>query len=238
MPRLNMRSSATSISEIASTGVARPEARTRIARELHDDINQRLAMLQIDLERIRQHAPVSDPEFQSRIKDLCCGLSEVSFELQGISHRLHSSKLEYLGLVAACRGFCAELGERQRIRVDFAAEGVPRTLPQEVSLAVFRVLQESLQNATKYSDSQQFEVQLRGNKKELQLTVRDHGKGFDVDAAINGKGLGLISMRERVSLVGGTIAIRSEQNGGTEVEVRVPVVARDSEISEARSGAA
>lgn len=217
---------------------AQEQERTRIARELHDDINQRLAMLQIDLERIRQHAPVSDPEFQSRIKDLCCGLSEVSFELQGISHRLHSSKLEYLGLVAACRGFCAELGERQQIRVDFAAEGVPRTLPQEVSLAVFRVLQESLQNATKYSDSQQFEVQLRGNKKELQLTVRDHGKGFDVDAAINGKGLGLISMRERVSLVGGTIAIRSEQNGGTEVEVRVPVVARDSEISEARSGAA
>ena len=217
---------------------AQEQERARIARELHDDINQRLAMLQIDLVRIRQHPPPSDTELQVRINELCGRLSEASLEVQGISHRLHSSKLEYLGLVAACKSFCVELGERQGIKIDFAAEGVPRALPEDVSLAVFRVLQESLQNATKYSGSQRFEVQLRGNDKNVQLTVRDHGKGFDVDAALNGNGLGLISMRERASLVRGTIAIRSKRNAGTEIDLHVPLVVANKSMSEGTSGAA
>lgn len=157
--------------------------------------------------------------------------------MQGISHRLHSSKLEYLGLVAACRGFCAELGEGQGIRVEFETDGVRRTLSQEVSLAVFRVLQESLQNAVKYSGSARFEVQLHGNDEEVQLTVRDHGKGFDVDTAIHGNGLGLISMRERVSLVKGTIAIRSTSSG-TEIDLRGPIVLANNPMGEVTSGAA
>lgn len=217
---------------------AQEQERARIARELHDDINQRLAMLQIDLVRIRQHPPVSDTELQVRINELCGRLSEASIEVQGISHRLHSSKLEYLGLAAACKSFCVELGERQGIKIDFAAEDVPRALPEDVSLAVFRVLQEALQNATKYSGSQRFEVQLRANGKDVQLTVRDHGKGFDIEAALNGNGLGLISMRERVSLVRGTIAIRSERNSGTEIDLHVPFVVANQPMSERTSGVA
>jgi signal transduction histidine kinase len=217
---------------------AQEQERVRIARELHDHINQRLAMLQIDLDRIRQHASISDTELQVRIKEQCGCISEISWEVQAISHRLHSSKLEFLGLVAACRSFCAELLERQKLKVDFVAHGVPRVLPQEVSLVLFRVLQESLQNATKYSESQHFEVRLRGNDKEIQLTVRDNGKGFDVEAALNGNGLGLISMRERVNLVKGTIAIRSKRNCGTEVDVCIPIVKGNNEMSEVTSGAA
>lgn len=141
-----------------------------------------------------------------------------------LRYRLHSSKLEYLGLVTACRSFCKEVAERQKIRIEFSADGVPLIVPHDVSLALFRVLQESLQNAIKYSRAERFEANLLGTAGEVQLTVRDDGIGFDVNAALTSQGLGLISMRERVSLVGGTILITSDPIHGTEVKVRVPVL--------------
>jgi signal transduction histidine kinase len=140
-----------------------------------------------------------------------------------MSHRLHSSKLEYLGLVAASRGFCTELTDRQKVTVDFQTDGVPRDLPHDVSLTLFRVLQESLSNAMKHSGSSHFEVRLRGGSGEVHLVVRDNGVGFDGDAAMNTQGLGLISMRERVALVKGTISIASQPQRGTDVHVCIPV---------------
>ena len=109
--------------------------------------------------------------------------------------------------------------------VDFAVEAVPPVVPQDVSLCIFRVLQESLNNAIKHSGTQHFEVQLRGISEEIQLTVRDCGIGFDAGAAMNSQGLGLISMRERVSLAKGTMLIRSKPAGGTEITARIPMVA-------------
>jgi PAS domain S-box-containing protein len=216
---------------------AQEQERMRIARELHDDINQRIAMLSIDLDRVQQNMSASDRETSAQIKGLQRRLLDIGLEVQTISHRLHSSKLEYLGLVVACRSFCHEVGERHQVKIDFVAEDVPRGLPQDVSLCLFRVLQESLNNAIKYSGVQQFEVQLRCTSDELQLTVRDRGMGFDVEAAMSSQGLGLISMRERASSVKGTMLITSKPMGGTEITVHVPMVSAER-AGEVTSGAA
>ena len=215
---------------------AQEQERMRIARELHDDINQRIAMLGIKLDIFQQSLPNRGGEFQSRLTELRQLAAEIGTEVQGISHRLHSSKLEYLGLVAACKSFCREVADVHKMNVNFTAESIPPAVSQEVSLCLFRVLQESLSNAIKHSAAQRFEAQLRGTPSEIQLTVRDHGIGFDADEAIVSRGLGLISMRERVSVVNGMMLIASRPMGGTEITVRVPIVA--SSVSKTTSGAA
>lgn len=212
---------------------AQEQERTRIARELHDDINQRIAMLSIELDGVQQSISGSGPEASVRIKGVQRCLSDIGLEVQTISHRLHSSKLEYLGLAVACRSFCREVADRHKVNVDFAAEDVPLGLPQEISLCLFRVLQESLNNAIKYSGVQDFDVRLHATANEIQLAVQDRGIGFDVDTAMNGHGLGLISIRERAGLVNGTVSITSKPMGGTQITVRVPLVspARASKMS-------
>ena len=215
--------------EAALAGVSRKlieaqeQERSRIARELHDDINQRIAMLAVDLDRLQQGMSGSDPEMGSLVKGLQKRLMDIGIEVQTISHRLHSSKLEYLGLTVACRGFCREVSERHKVTVSFSADDIPSDLPRDISLCLFRVLQESLTNAIKYSGVQRFDVHLRRLSDDIQMSVRDRGTGFDVDAAMNGKGLGLISMRERASLVNGTVSIASTPMDGTEITIRVPL---------------
>jgi len=215
---------------------AQEKERTRIARELHDDINQQIAMAAIELEGLQQSSPNLDSEARRRVKALVKRISDIGVEVQGISHRLHSSKLEILGVIAACRSFCREVAERNKVTVNFTEEGTPRGVPPDVSLCVFRILQESLNNAIKHSGSQQFEVHLRGVSDEIQLTVRDRGVGFDAAAALSGHGLGLISMRERASLVKGSISITSKPMTGTEITLRVPIAVNCE--SQATSGAA
>jgi PAS domain S-box-containing protein len=202
---------------------AQEQERTRIARELHDDINQGIAMLAIELEQLKQDQPGIGAEVRSRIDALGHRVVEIGKDVQGISHRLHSSKLEYIGLVAACKGFCKEFREQQKVEIDFACDEISRSLPKEVSLCLFRVLQEALQNAVKHSGVRRFEAELRETSAELFLRVTDRGAGFDPEAAMNGRGLGLISMRERANLVRGTISITSRPMGGTEISVRVPL---------------
>lgn len=215
---------------------AQEKERTRIARELHDDISQRIALATVELEQLKLNTRGLDNELRTRMNALGVRLQETGMEVQAISHRLHSSKLEILGVVAACKSFCMEIAKQHKIEVQFSSDAVPQNLPQDVSLTLFRVLQESLQNALKHSGAQHFEVQLRGTTGEVQLSVRDDGVGFDVDAAMSGHGLGLISMRERVSLVKGTILITSKPMGGTEVNLRLPIPA--DRTNQATSGAA
>ncbi|HEX4664032.1 MAG TPA: PAS domain-containing sensor histidine kinase, partial [Terriglobales bacterium] len=215
---------------------AQEQERTRIARELHDDINQRIAMLGIELDVLQQSLPNEGAELQNRLDQLRQQTAEIGTDVQGISHRLHSSKLEYLGLVAACKSFCREVAEWHKVDVNFVAENIASNLSQDISLCLFRVLQESLNNAIKHSGAQRFEAQLRGASNEIQLTVRDHGIGFDAAAVLVSRGLGFISMRERVSAVNGTILIASKPKGGTEITVRVPFVARAA--SKTTAGAA
>jgi signal transduction histidine kinase len=156
-------------------------------------------------------------------------ISGITNDVHALSHRLHSSNLETLGLVAAMTGFCRELAQRLDVKVDFTNNGVPKILPPEESLALFRVLQEGLTNAVKHSGVRQFEVRLARVPDQIELTIRDSGVGFDPGMAMYTQGLGLISMRERISHVKGTISIVSKSQGGTEIQVRVPVTARTEE---------
>ena len=211
--------------EEALSGIARKlveaqeQERARIGRELHDDINQRLAMLAIELEQLEDHPS----EVHSRVQELRQQTTELSNDVQALSHDLHSSKLEYLGVVAGIKSWCKEFTERQKIEIELTCD-VSSRLPSDIGLCLFRVLQEATHNALKYSEVKRVQVQLREDSGEIHLIVRDSGKGFDVEAALQGKGLGLTSMQERVKLVNGTISIESKALDGTSIRVRVPLL--------------
>jgi PAS domain S-box-containing protein len=202
---------------------AQEKERTRIARELHDDINQRLALLAVELEQLAQNASMGVVELSTYVRDLSTHVAEIGTAIQTISHRLHSSKLEYLGIVGAAKSFCNELSEQQHVKIDFRHTNVPDDICREASLCLFRILQEALHNAVKHSGVRRFYVNLAGVGNDVELSVQDAGLGFDVQAALNYPGLGLVSMRERITLVGGEISIASKPNCGTLINVRVPV---------------
>jgi PAS domain S-box-containing protein len=208
---------------------AQERERHYIARELHDDISQKLALLSVELQQYAQIVPDSQGKPSNRVESLMNHISGITNDVHALSHRLHSSNLETLGLVAAMTGFCRELAQRLDVKVDFTNNGVPKILPPEESLALFRVLQEGLTNAVKHSGVRQFEVRLARVPDQIELTIRDSGVGFDPGMAMYTQGLGLISMRERISHVKGTISIVSKSQGGTEIQVRVPVTARTEE---------
>jgi len=205
---------------------AHEEERTWIARELHDDINQRLALLAVEMERWGQHISESTIDVKSHIEAVRGRLFDIAKDVQKLSHRLHSSKLEYLGLVTAARSICREFSDQQEAHVEFTHFKMPGELPGEISLVLYRVLQEALQNAVKHSHAQRIKVELRGDGDVVQLTVSDLGAGFDPNEAMTGRGLGLISMRERVQLVNGSLEIDSKPGCGTSIRARVPI-ARD-----------
>ena len=202
---------------------AHEQERTWIARELHDDINQRLALLAVSIDRVNGKLPVSAGDAKLSIREAKQQIRDLCVDIQALSHRLHSSKLEYLGLASAAAGFCRELSERQGVEIDFQCDDIPKNLGQEISLCLFRVLQEALQNATKHSSSRHFQVFLKCSSDEIALTVSDSGIGFDANEVTKGHGLGIISMRERLKLVGGELSIDSRQHLGTTVRARVPL---------------
>ena len=199
---------------------AHEEERAWIGRELHDDVNQRLALLAVELDHARQQLPPTGA-IQNVIQHAQERITEIASDIQGLSHHLHSSKLDYLGLVSASNSFCRDVAQQSKAQVNFSHRDVPRTLPKEVSLCFFRVLQEALQNAVKHSGGKQFHVTLRRTEDRLELMVADDGAGFDLNQAASGKGLGLISMRERLQLVGGELSIRSTPGTGTTVRALV-----------------
>lgn len=190
----------------------------RIGRELHDDVSQRLALLAIALEQLERNPS----KIQSRLRKLREEAFEISDDVEALSHELHSSKLQYLGVVAGIKSWCKEFGERQNMVIDLRTD-VATVLPWEIGICLFRVLQEALHNAIKYSGVKRVDVRLMEEPNQVHLIVSDSGKGFDVDSAMQGKGLGLTSMRERVRSVNGTIEIESKPMGGTAIEVRVPL---------------
>ena len=200
---------------------AQEQERSRIARELHDDIGQRLALLAIKLAQLQQSPPNSS-ELPSRIGELQKQTSEIAADIQSLSHELHSSRLQYLGIVAAMRGFCREFGEQQKVEIDSKFHDLPVPLSPDISLCFFRVLQEALHNSTKHSGVRYFEVELWGTPDEIHLTVSDSGAGFDIDAAKASRGLGLISMEERLKILNGTLSIESQLQRGTTIHARVP----------------
>ena len=202
---------------------AHEEERTWIARELHDDISQQLALLTNSLELMEQDPANLVAEIHNRTHEHLKRVREIASDVQAISHRLHSSKLQYLGIVAAAKSFCQELSEQHTVEIDFTHVDIPPTVPEEISLCLFRVMQEALHNAVKHSGVRHFEVELRGASDGIHLTVHDAGLGFDTQAGMNERGLGLVSMLERVNLVKGTFSIESEPGRGTTIYARVPL---------------
>jgi PAS domain S-box-containing protein len=202
---------------------AQEQERSRLARELHDDINQHMALLAVNLGALKENLSASAAELAERISEANKQVEDIGKDIQAVSHRLHSPKLEYLGLAAAAASFCREFSDLQKVEVDFHSENFPKELPQETSLCLFRVLQEALQNATKHSGSRQFQVRLKGEANEIELTVHDSGIGFEPAEAIKGRGLGLTSMRERLKLVDGQLSIDSKPQRGTTIQARVPL---------------
>jgi PAS domain S-box-containing protein len=200
---------------------AQEQERRRIARELHDDIGQRLALLGIELAQLQQSS--SNPSaFPGHIVKLQQQTSEIAADVQSLSHELHSSKLQYLGLAAALKGFCQEFSEQQKVEVAFKTHDLPAPLPPDISLCFFRVLQEALHNAAKHSGVRHFEVRFWGTPDEIHLTISDSGVGFNIEATKASRGLGLISMQERLKLLNGTLAIESQLQRGTTIRASVP----------------
>jgi PAS domain S-box-containing protein len=199
---------------------AQEQERTRIARELHDDVGQRLALLAIELEQLQQDLPT---EGRSRMGELQKQTSEIASDIQSLSHELHSSRLQYLGIAVAMRSFCNEFGAQQNLEIDFKTHDLPSPLPPDISLCLFRVLQEALHNSAKHSGVRHIEVQLWGTSDEIHLAVSDSGAGFDREGAKQSRGLGLISMEERLKLVKGTFSIESQPKRGTNLHARVPL---------------
>jgi len=208
---------------------AQEQERTRIARELHDDIGQRLAVLVIKLQILHQDAPELS-QTRSDLEELQQLTSEIITDVQSLSHQLHSSRLEFLGIVAAMRSFCHEFGRQQKMEIDFNAHDVPSPLSPDISLCLFRALQEAVNNSAKHSGVRHNKVRLWGTSDGIHLTVKDSGAGFDRERAKEGRGLGLISMEERLRLVNGTLSIESQPKQGTTVYARVPFNARDGSM--------
>jgi signal transduction histidine kinase len=202
---------------------AQEQDRARIARDLHDDIVQRLVLLAFEIEMI-QGCSENPSEVRVRTHELSKSAKKIASDVQALSHELHSSILDYLGLVGGMKSWCNEFSERQGMVVKFKSSGSLNSLPPEVSLCLFRVLQEATHNAAKHSGVKQIDVQLVEKSGEIHLIVSDSGKGFDIDAARQKGGLGLTSMQERVRLVGGTIVIESKPLAGTTIDVCVPTV--------------
>jgi signal transduction histidine kinase len=199
---------------------AQEEERRRIARELHDDFNQRLVLLALEISQPERdpERSKSDGEAGRRVAER---LGEIASDVHRLAYRLHPFKLEYLGLIAAARGFCQEIATAHEITIEFAEHDVPSGLPREVALCVYRVLQEALSNVVRHSGSAYAKVELYGDDAGLSLTVRDFGAGITREAAANTHGLGLASMRERLRLVSGTLTVDSSQ-AGTQLEVQIP----------------
>jgi PAS domain S-box-containing protein len=201
---------------------AQEAERARIARDLHDNIGQRLALLSVSLDQTKLMNLASPENFTARLEELRKQVQDISSEVYSLSHELHSAKLRHMDMIHAMRGFCMELSEQQKVDINFGHRNIPESVPPEISICLFRVLQEALRNAVKHSKVRIFDVEARGTSGAIVLTVRDTGHGFDPEHARKGHGLGLTSMQERLNLVNGELSIHSQPNRGTSVQARVP----------------
>jgi PAS domain S-box-containing protein len=202
--------------------LAQEDERRRIARELHDHLNQQLALLAIDLQQLALHPP---DVLESLVESLQAAwqlTADIASDVHSIAHRLHPSKLEALGLVTTIKAHCRDLS-RQSLRVSFSQQGNPAGIAPDVSLSLFRIVEEALSNVVRHSGAPEAQVVLIDRAPELVLRIADSGRGF-TNAAGAPNGIGLVSMRERIEALGGTLTIASTPGGGTTVEARVPHV--------------
>jgi PAS domain S-box-containing protein len=196
--------------------------RTRVARELHDNIGQSLALFCMDLEatRLALKLPADRDE---RLKRLCGRIKDLGHVVGNLSHQLHSAELEWLGLAAAIRGLCREFSEQHNIKAECVCTSIPDNLNADVSLGLFRVTQEALHNIAKHSQARSIAVEIHRSHNALTLSISDDGIGFPANKSLRKRGLGLTSMHERMLLAGGTLTITSKPGAGTRIEAIVPI---------------
>jgi signal transduction histidine kinase len=199
------------------------EERRRVSRELHDDLSQKMAKLQFDVETLEQKLPTTDGDLKTRLLSVRDQVGTVANDVRRIAYQLRPSALEHLGLSVALRSVVREFREREGLEVHFEARRVPRNIAPEIATSVYRIVQEALRNVAKHAGRTAVEVILKGQSNEMRLTVRDHGGGFNASAVQGGGGLGLISMQERVRLIGGDFLLNTSPGGGVEIIVRVPL---------------
>ena len=200
---------------------AQEEERKRIAREIHDEYSQHLALLAMDVENLDEE--IENPSVNEKLHQIWNGIGEIGADLHSLSHSLHSSTLDTLGLVAGAKAFCTEFAEQQGIRVDFADENVPRNVPPDTALCLFRIVQEGLRNIKRHSGADRAEVRLEGSGEKLHVSVADRGRGFDVNNRSPRSGIGIHSMEERLRLLGGQLLITSQAMGGTKIDAWIPL---------------
>jgi PAS domain S-box-containing protein len=205
---------------------AQEEERARIARELHDNLSQRMAMLEIGLQQLRTKPSELSHMAKKHLNDVEKIANEISSDIHHLSHRLHPSKLHNLGLVVALHGLCNEISEQSGVKIHFTYRAVPRALPSDISLCLYRISQEALNNVVRHSSAREATLELSRTNHTIGLCISDAGLGFSPEQVQEKAGLGLVSMRERLRLVGGQLSIVSEPFHGTQVCAQVPLTDR------------
>ena len=201
---------------------AQETERSRLASEIHDDFSQRLALMALELETAEETIVTSPDEAVQQVHNVLNAASEIGADLHTLSHRLHSSTLERLGLVPGITALCREFAVQQGVEVDFLADDVPRSVHPDVALCLFRIVQEGLRNMKKHSGATKAQVRLRKIGDKLRVSVIDEGSGFDLHDLGGKEGLGVRSMEERAYLLGGRFEVHSKPGKGTRIEAVVP----------------
>jgi signal transduction histidine kinase len=202
---------------------AQEAERTRIARELHDGIGQSLALLGIQMQRASQPATLRLGKKSPGLQELCGKLKEIGTQVSRLSHQLHSSELEFLGLAVAVKSLCREFSEQYRIKVECVCTEIPEELDNDVALCFLRIVQEALHNVAKHSRASIVYVEMCGAANHLSLAIADDGVGFETSKIGKTAGLGMVSMRERMHLIGGEFTISSQPGGGTKIQAKAPL---------------
>ncbi len=204
-----------------------------VARDLHDDLGQRVAALGINLEMLWQKLPSrTRASHKAEFERVLRHASELQGSIRNISHRLHPSELDHLGLVVALRRLGDDFQQAQGVPIQFSTRNVPEPLSRRIAVAFYRIAQEALTNARKYAGATELNIALTGNADTLKMSIRDNGRGFDPERMSQPRGLGLISMVERAEAVGGKVEVYSTLNEGTRILATAPLDFREEEASE------
>ena len=201
---------------------AEEQERRRIATDLHENIGQRVTMLVLQIEKLKRDC-LNAAEADSQLDALLKESSEILADVKASAHELYSPRLEYLGIAGVMRSFCQDFGAQKSAEIDFKSDGLPGHVPPDITLCLFRVLQEAVHNAVQHSGVRQFHGRLWATSDEIHLTVSDCGVGFDLETARKARGLGLNRMEERLKLVKGKLSIDSQPKRGATIHASVPL---------------
>ena len=194
--------------------------RQRIARELHDDVSQQIALLNIEIDQVASQ--IAGDQARTRLREISMRTEAIAADVHDLSHELHPSKVHLAGLAPAVQSLCRDVSQQAGVAIAFTHDDLPGDIDRDVSLCLYRIAQEALHNVARHSHARDAEVRLSHDAAGLMLQIADSGTGFDVSGGRH-EGLGLISMRERVSLLRGEFAIHTFPGGGTRIGVRVPL---------------